>query len=249
MTEMNETATEAPAQTENATPEAVENASPAPETTEPTQAEIAAQMKDAYAFKDEPQTEDNGEQGVPGGQDAQKEETPYALEFSEGTQVDPAWVEMGTKLGKELGLDGKALGAYTERMIAGIEEAEYANMVKTDAALKADWGADYNARKQEVNAYLRAFCNKRGYGLEKVAVLASPEGYRLVYDLMESGGMVSTPSAGFTRKSAAEDVAWARGVLNDPSHPDYKAFRDTSNRRKWEELNTRYDKIVAVNKL
>lgn len=216
------------------------NATPAPAET-PAAPSAMQQMQEQYTLKDEePAAEPQTEAPTEGGEQA--DETPFQLEFTEGTQIDEGLVGIATKHFKELGADGKAAGTCMERIVNEYQEQFYAQMAKNDAALKAEWGPEYNGRVTEVKQFLRAFCNKNGYPMDRVAAISSPDGYRLVWDIMERGGLVSNTPAGLGNSSRANDAAWFKKA-STPGTPEFAALGDTTDMKKFAELNERYNRI------
>ncbi len=237
----------APAVETDATPNATTTPAPAEgqqegsTPTEPTPAEVAKQMQEQYTLKAEETPAPDDKQND-GGKEGQEEEAPFCLEFSEGTTIDEGLVSIATEHFKGLGVDGKAAGACVENIISAYQEQHYLQMAKNDAELKMEWGADYGARKLEVEQFLRAFCASRDYSLDRVSPISSPDGYRLVYEIMEKGGLVNATPAGLGRTSRADDMSWFKQA-STPGTPEYSAVTNTSDRKAWIANNERYNRI------
>lgn len=235
----------APAETgagvqEVATPTpSITDATPAPAASEPQGA--ADDMRQAYALdapeggkaSGEPTEPQEGQTGEPQGQEA-----PYAVEYPEGFAVDPAFAEIVAPVAKESGLEGKVFGALTARVVGAMQDAEYANMVKTDAELKKDWGADYHANMKVAKATAERLMQGSGLSRQDLAVLQSPKGMRLLYAISQ---MTGERAAAGTAPAAASESSWAQEVMTNPQHPDYADFRDPSSPR-WRQLNERYNR-------
>ncbi len=231
----------APAVDPNTSPNANATPEPSGETQEPTPADAAREMQEKFTLTaEEPAAPEKGGATAEGDQ---PDETPFQLEFTEGTKIDEGLVGIATKHFKALGADGKAAGACMERIVAEYQEAYYQKMVENDAALKADWGSEYESRSTEVRQFLRAFCAKNSYPLDRVQAISSPDGYRLVWEIMERGGLVSSMPAGLGRGgSMAGDAAWFKAA-NTPGTPEYASMRDTSDRSAWRERRDKYNRI------
>ncbi len=256
-----QTAPEAPAPEVVPTPETV--AAPAPETAappapadapapQPGEAEIsqqAAAMQADYALDSPEESETppqpgQGEEQTEQGEQTQ-EEAEYSLTFSENFEAQPEFLELVTARAKAAGLDGKAAGAYTEGVIRAIQEQEYANMVKTDAELKADWGADYAANKREAKAFGVALMQRAGLTMQDMAVFQSPKGYRLLHELRMA--TASAPAAGIGRSATSDvDSSYAHEVMHNPNHPDYAAFHEGLSNPRFREVNERYNRAKGI---
>lgn len=196
----------------------------------------AEDMRRAYAF-DEPEVagQDGGGEDASAGEGA---EAPYAVEYPEGFVVDPVFADIVAPIARESGVEGKVFGALTARVVGAMQEAEYANMVKTDAELKADWGADYHANMKVAKATAERLMQGSGLSRQDLAVLQSPKGMRLLYAVSQMTG--ERAAAGVAKASASES-SWASEVMTNPQHPDYADFRDPSSPR-WRQLNERYNR-------
>ncbi|MGN0868388.1 MAG: hypothetical protein ACI4O9_02540 [Akkermansia sp.] len=233
---------------ETAAPSAPADA-PAPQPGEAEISQQAAAMQADYALdspeesENPPQTGQGEEQEEQGG-DAQQE-VEYSLTFSENFEAQPEFLELVTARAKAAGLDGKAAGAYTEGVILAIQEQEYANMVKTDAELKADWGADYAANKREAKAFGVALAQRAGLTMQDMAVFQSPKGYRLLHELRMA--TASAPAAGIGRSATSDvDSSYAHEVMHNPNHPDYAAFHEGLSNPRFREVNERYNRAKGI---
>lgn len=229
-----ETAPETGAETQapEATPEA---------TTEATASDVAAAMAKAYAIT-EPEPEAEAEAEAGGEQKEGEGEAEYQLSYPENWNADPAFTELVTPIAKKSGIDGKTFGALTAEVIGKMQEAEYANMVKTDAELKKDWGADYDANMKAARAEAAFLKKEAGLTDDDLRVFASPKGMRALYAISLTHG--ERGAAGMKEVSASEK-AWAEEVMNNPAHPDYKAFHDVDDPR-WRLVNERYNRAKGI---
>lgn len=174
-------------------------------------------------------------------EEAAEEAAEFAMEWPEGYEATEQFASLTTEAAKAVGItDGKLAGAYTAKVIAAIEAEADKRVAEDDAALKADWGADYAANKEECQAYIKRMSAKAGLSEQDVAVLATPKGMRLIQamrtEVGEGAAAVGTPTA------SAEDEAWAKAVMSNPNHADYKAFHNPSDPR-WRSLNARYNRV------
>lgn len=229
-----ETAPETGAETQapEATPEA---------TTEATASDVAAAMAKAYAIT-EPEPEAEAEAGAEAGGEQKEGEEEYQLSYPENWNADPAFTELVTPIAKKSGIDGKTFGALTAEVIGKMQEAEYANMVKTDAELKKDWGADYDANMKAARAEAAFLKKEAGLTDEDLRVFASPKGMRALYAISLTHG---EKGAAGMKEVSASDKAWAEEVMTNPAHPDYKAFHDVNDPR-WRLVNERYNRAKGI---
>lgn len=229
-----ETAPETGAETQapEATPEA---------TTEATASDVAAAMAKAYAIT-EPEPEAEAEAGAEAGGEQKEGEEEYQLSYPENWNADPAFTELVTPIAKKSGIDGKTFGALTAEVIGKMQEAEYANMVKTDAELKKDWGSDYDANMKAARAEAAFLKKEAGLTDEDLRVFASPKGMRALYAISLTHG---EKGAAGMKEVSASDKAWAEEVMTNPAHPDYKAFHDVNDPR-WRLVNERYNRAKGI---
>lgn len=152
---------------------------------------------------------------------------PYSIQWPDGYEVSPSFSDITNTVAQEAGLDSKAAGVYTARVLDALNEAELKNMEKQDADLKTEWGSDYNSRMKECKTFLARHAKSAGLSNSDIAVLQSPKGFKLIYSFMAASGEqpahVGTPTA--TAQS------WANEAMNNPSHPDYNALRNLDDPR------------------
>ena len=164
----------------------------------------------------------------------------FAMEWPDGYEATEEFTGIVTAAATEAGLtDGKLAGAYTAKVIAALQDAADKQVAADDAALKADWGADYQTNMTECEAFVKRLSAKAGLTDADVAVLATPKGMRLVQAIRTEVGEGQAATA---RRVSEADASWARGVMTNPNHPDYHAFHNTSDPR-WREVNKRYNAI------
>lgn len=205
-----------------------------PDTTADT-AKTADDMRKTYTFGT-PDTEP-----TPTNDDNTPEDPPYAVEYPADFAVDETFAGIVAPIAKDSGVDGKTFGNLTAKVVRALNDAEYANMVKTDAELKKDWGAEYNANMLTAKNTAEKLMKTSGLTEQDLSVLQSPKGMRLLYAISQMTG--EQPAAGSTPASAAES-SWAKDIMSNPNHPDYRDFRDPSSPR-WRSLNERYNRAMA----
>ncbi len=169
-----------------------------------------------------------------------QQEEPYALSFSEGFAPDAAFLNLVTPHCVAAGIAPDAAGKLLEQTVASMQEAEYSNMVASDAALKNDWGKDYSINKQAVESYKAEIRAKAGLSKDDMVVFNSPKGYRLLHSMMSATG--AKPAAGL-RAGSSSDKSWASDVMSNPNNPDHSAFHNPSDPR-WGEVNSRYNSAM-----
>lgn len=182
-------------------------------------------VKDAYKVDTEGSEEEQPENTEQ--KPDSEEEQPYAIEWPEGYEATPEFEAVAVEAAKGSGLDGKAAGLYTSRVLDALNEVEIKNMERTDAELKEEWGGDYNARMKECKSFLSRHAKQSGLTNEDIAVLQSPKGFRLIYSFMQATG----ESPAHMGKADASTKSWAHEAMNNPSHPDYKALHELNDPR------------------
>ncbi len=179
-----------------------------------------------------------------GDEEAAAEEAEVAvfqMEWPEGYEASEEFAQITTEAAKAAGIaDGKLAGSYTAKVIAAIQEAADKRVAADDAELKADWGAEYQANMKECKAFVERMGAKAGLSEDDVAVLATPKGMRLIQVIRAEVG--EGVAAGGKSVASAADESWAREVMTNPQHADYKAFHNPSDPR-WRSLNARYNKV------
>lgn len=223
------------------TPAPADPASATPEPPPPADtAQTAANLRELYNLT--AGTDDTGDSPADGQQPQEQQEQPYTVEYPEGFPVDDTFASIVTPIAKDSGLDGKTFGGLTAKVLQAVNDAEYANMVKTDAELKKDWGSEYDTNMRLARSTAQKLMRQSGLTEPDLAVLQCPKGMRLLYAISQMTG--EKPAAGTTPPSAAES-SWAKDVMSNPNHPDYKDFRDPSSPR-WRELNIRYNRATGA---
>lgn len=205
-----------------------------------SRASDAAEMRAGYSF-DAPAAEPETQEATPA---AESEAAPYALEFSDNFTPQDELLSVLTSKAQATGLSGRDAGAYTEAVISALQEQEYANMVQTDAELKRDWGSRYADNKKDVVRFAEDIRQRAGLTREDMAVLQSPKGFRFLHALMEATNG-SQQAAGLERSAPSVGSSYAESIMNDPMHPDFRAFHDPSDARH-RLVNDKYNRAVGL---
>lgn len=207
------------------------------ETTQETAEQKSVNISETYNLDgdDDDETTETTEQTT-------EQAAEYAVEWPEDYAPNEAFSELVTPIAKDSGLSGKQFGEVTSKVVQALQQAEYANMEKSDAELKADWGAQYEANMKVAKKEAKWLMKEAGLTREDMAVLQSPKGMRLLYALATAHG--ERGAAGAAQVSAS-DKNWANEVMNNPSHPDYQAFFDPTHPN-FKRLNARWNKINGI---
>ncbi len=206
---------------------------------EPTAKELADKLNKQYSLNPDEQKEEAKEQ-----QDGEKkdEETPYSLELPEDSKVTGERLDAYTAKGKELGLNGKALGQFVDYAVQQLEEEGYLALIQQDAVVRNRWGSAYDANMRDSAAGLEALRVRAGLSVEEMAPLASPLGRLLGYELLSAAGLLDSPAAGLATPQDGLGLGWANAAMRDPGHPDYAALHNMNHPRH-DEVMRRYDQV------
>lgn len=166
----------------------------------------------------------------------------YTLTFPDTFAEHPEAAAFNTILApiaKQSGIDGTAFGklfadAYTAITDAQ-NRAEWQNRFQQDAALKKDWGADYEANMTTARSHIAFLKERAGLSDDDLAVFASPKGMRALYAMATAHA--TPPAAGLDANTITEQT-WAKAVMQ-PDHADHDAFVNPMNPR-YKEVNQRW---------
>lgn len=153
----------------------------------------------------------------------------YSVEWPEGYEASDELTGMVNEVARECGVSDKALGAYTARMIEVLEAQHMEQVKAADAALKAEWGRDYNANMRDVKSFVGKLKAAGNLTSEDLKEFAGPRGFKVLHAVanMVGGGGAKGVEPG----AVAGDASWAAAVMNDRSHPDNVALRDVNDPR------------------
>lgn len=205
---------------------------------------VAAEVPGGAAAADGSAVVDTGVVGDGGGADAGG--GGFEIVWPEGAEVSEPLAEVALRAAREAGVsDGAQAGAFVVKALEGINARAAAVEAEAVAQLKADWGEDYAALRQECTGFLQRLRDESGLSEGDVAPLMSAKGFRLVRAMM--GYVGERAAAGLTGGVPdAGERGWAREAMRNPQHGDYAALHDVANPR-WREVNERYNRAMGMN--
>lgn len=135
----------------------------------PNMASSEAEGSNPYAVNLESVDEAGGE-----------DEGEYALTVEEQYNVEPEIVSDLTECARGAGLNAGKASEFMNAMLAKLTEKQAAAFAAQDKQLRADWGNDFANRVRKNNQFIAHLAAKAGLSQSDIAVLQSPQGYRLV---------------------------------------------------------------------
>lgn len=142
------------------------------------------------------------------------------------------------------GLPADAAGKFLSEVAASIRADEEEAFKEADEALKDEWGAEYETNVSAAKAFARKLSVESGVPMEKMAVFASPDGFRVLHAISRLTGEGGLKGGGqIPAKTDPADEAQA--ILSDPNHRYYKAIADPSHPQ-WREATDYYNKLVGI---
>ena len=173
-----------------------------------------------------------------------QEETEYEIDFGEGFVENDALRDMLKGHARAAGLPADAAGKFLSEVAASIRADEEEAFKPADAALKDGWGAEYETNVSAAKAFARKLSVESGVSMEKMAVFASPDGFRVLHAISRMTGEGGLKGGGqIPAKTDPADEAQA--ILSDPNHRYYKAIADPSHPQ-WREATDYYNKLVGI---
>ena len=173
-----------------------------------------------------------------------QEETEYEIDFGEGFVENDALRDMLKGHARAAGLPADAAGKFLSEVAASIRAAEEEAFKEADEALKDEWGAEYETNVSAAKAFARKLSVESGVPMEKMAVFASPDGFRVLHAISRLTGEGGLKGGGqIPAKTDPADEAQA--ILSDPNHRYYKAIADPSHPQ-WREATDYYNKLVGI---
>ena len=173
-----------------------------------------------------------------------QEETEYEIDFGEGFVENDALRDMLKGHARAAGLPADAAGKFLSEVAASIRADEEEAFKEADEALKDEWGAEYETNVSAAKAFARKLSVESGVSMEKMAVFASPDGFRVLHAISRMIGEGGLKGGGqIPAKTDPADEAQA--VLSDPNHRYYKAIADPSHPQ-WREATDYYNKLVGI---
>lgn len=173
-----------------------------------------------------------------------QEETEYEIDFGEGFVENDALRDMLKGHARAAGLPADAAGKFLSEVAASIRADEEEAFKEADEALKDEWGAEYETNVSAAKAFARKLSVESGVSMEKMAVFASPDGFRVLHAISRLTGEGGLKGGGqIPAKTDPADEAQA--ILSDPNHRYYKAIADPSHPQ-WREATAYYNKLVGI---
>ena len=173
-----------------------------------------------------------------------QEETEYEIDFGEGFVENDALRDMLKGHARAAGLPADAAGKFLSEVAASIRADEEEAFKEADEALKDEWGAEYETNVSAAKAFARKLSVESGVPMEKMAVFASPDGFRVLHAISRLTGEGGLKGGGqIPAKTDPADEAQA--ILSDPNHRYYKAIADPSHPQ-WREATDYYNKLVGI---
>lgn len=173
-----------------------------------------------------------------------QEETEYEIDFGEGFVENDALRDMLKGHARAAGLPADAAGKFLSEVAASIRADEEEAFKEADEALKDEWGAEYETNVSAAKAFARKLSVESGVSMEKMAVFASPDGFRVLHAISRMAGEGGLKGGGqIPAKTDPADEAQA--ILSDPNHRYYKAIADPSHPQ-WREATDYYNKLVGI---
>lgn len=162
---------------------------------------------------------------------AESEPESFALEERFG--VDKQNIDMLTAAAKEEGLPLGAAGRYMNRVLAAVTGNQQAALAKQDAALRAEWGANFERNMRSTGDFIARLSSAAGLDENERAALKNPLNYRIMYKLMNASGELpagvvgaAAPKPSNAPLTKEERAAVMRDMLHNPQNPYYKGLND-----------------------
>lgn len=147
--------------------------------------------------------------------------------------VDQQNLDLLTAAAKEEGLPLGAAARYMNRVLAAATGNQQAIFEKQNAALRADWGANYEGNMRATGQFIAQIASAAGLDENERAMLKSPIAYKIMNKLRSVSGELNAGAVGATapRPSTApltkeERKAAMHDMLHNPQNPYYKGLTD-----------------------
>lgn len=216
----------------------VEPAPAEPEGDEPAPA-APGYKADDYGFGEvEPAGPQEGDEPQDG-----DEAAGYEVEWPEGYEANDELTGMVNAAARECGVQDRALGAYTARMIELLEAKHAERLAADDAALKEAWGSDFLSNKKEAQAFMGRMMKATGLTKDDLSDFANPRGFKVLHALSRQMG--GGRPQGLERKANTAELDWAKAAMGDRSHADFKALNDPRDPRH-REVTARYFRAMGA---
>ena len=208
----------------------------------PNMADHAAVKRNPYAVQLDAEDGAGGEE----------ESGEYALTVEEQYNVEPEIVSDLTECARGAGLKAGKASEFMNAMLAKLTEKQQAAFDAQDKKLRADWGNEFANRVRKNNQFIAHLAAKAGLTQADIAVLQSPQGYRLVDALRNVTGesRVLAGGTGNVADPAAMSDEQRRAILRDMVRNPKNEYRNglVNPRASAEEkrrARTAYNKIAG----
>lgn len=205
--------------------------------TVPEQDSAADDVLSVFSLSDA-DAEDDG--GAAATADANAEE--YKLAFGADSGIPDSLHEPLGKVAQKLGLEsGKAASLLTEAL-AVVREQETALNKQLGLKLREEWGNEFDSRVKATKRFMARMAQQSGLSNEQMAVLMSPNGFRLMDAIRQSVGEPRGIAGNPAHAKAPTVQEQIDAIYNDPN--EYAALINPADPR-YMEVNDKMNKLLA----
>lgn len=97
---------------------------------------------------------------------------------------------------QQLGLDGSKAAEYLNAAMSYAQEMEAQAAKESGAALRQEWGSEFDARVNATKQFMVRMSQKAGLSIEQMSILMSPNGFRLMNAIRQASGGENVRYAG-----------------------------------------------------
>ena len=97
---------------------------------------------------------------------------------------------------QQLGLDGSKAAEYLNAAMNYAQEMEAQAARESGAALRKEWGSDFDAKVNATKQFMVRMSQKAGLSIEQMSILMSPNGFRLMNAIRQASGGENVRYAG-----------------------------------------------------
>lgn len=212
-----------------------DNTEPEASTTENTP-RPSSDVLSEYSLDDDDKTEDNKTED-------DKTESEFSVEWPEDFSANDELTDMVNSAAREVGVNDKAIGAYTAKMIEQLEAKNLAMQEADDAALKEAWGRDFLSNSKAAKDFAKRVISETDLTKQDLESFLNPKGMKVLYALSQKMGGGKTH--GIERSSNSTEMSWAKAAMSDPNHADYKALKNVRDPRH-KEVTARYFRAMGA---
>lgn len=133
--------------------------------------------------------EDTPEQAAP------DEETEYALSFTEEDGLDAEDVTFFTDKAKEFGLPADGATQFVRAFGTMLKERDEAATAAAEKALRQEWGKSFDAKREQVGAYMGRVFAAMKMTREQIMEFATPSHFRVFHHIMKQNSEKSAVAA------------------------------------------------------